>query len=156
MPATYPDKPSIWGRTVTTRLLELFGVDKPHDRFANFLVAGDLLRWIDDLEINPLHGIEAQQFVEALPYADRQQAALDISGKRLLVEHLCEPIELANIALNYPQSCLSVDRPQLLKHDVEFGCAEPELLPNHLQASAADYRLRDLLISLLDHCISHA
>src|SRR5262249_36795960 len=110
----------------------------------------------DDLEINPLHGIETQQFVQALPYADRQQAALDISGKCLLVEHLREPIELTNVALDYPQPCLSVDRPQLLKHDVEFGCAEPELLPTHLQPPTADYRPRTLLNPLPDHWVSHA
>jgi hypothetical protein len=64
MPVTCPHQPSICGRTVTilavtvVRQLE-FAPGQPLDHLTNFLMARDFLRRIDDLQINPLHGIEA-------------------------------------------------------------------------------------------------
>src|SRR5262249_44335584 len=55
-----------WWIITIIRLLAV-GSSQPHDRLTDSLVAGDVLRWIDDLEIDPLHGIKTQKLGLSLP-----------------------------------------------------------------------------------------
>src|SRR5215471_6147826 len=154
MPVTCPHRPSIWGRTVTTRLLAVtvvplleFAPRQSLDRRANFLVPGRRFRRCrDDLKLRGR--IHAQKLVLALPNANREQAALDTASERLLIEHLRQPIELTQIALDHPQPRHSINRPQPLQRTIQLSGAEPKLLPNRSQRSASRQRLGNRVIAL--------
>src|SRR5215471_21065002 len=124
-----------------TRMLKL------PEHAADFIVpALRLRRCRDNLKLR--RRVHTQKLVLALPDADREQATLDAASERLLIEHLREPIELTQIALDHPQPRHSINRPQPLQRTIKLSGAELKLLPNRSQRSASRQRLGYRFIAL--------
>src|SRR5262245_15229503 len=127
-----------------------------HYRSVDPVEAGRLLGRSDDLQIDALSGIKSEEFCLTFQRLHNQGCAVNVAGNRLLEKYLDHSIELAPVGPDHPKTRRKIDRPTALKRSVKFCYAEPELLPNRSQASAAGYRLCDQLVSLLDLCLGHA
>jgi hypothetical protein len=118
-------------------------------------VRRDCVRRPDNLQIDPLYGVGANEAMEPLIDTDRKQATLDAAGDSLLVEDLREPLKATNVVLNHSDPRLGRHRPKPLKRSIKLGLAEPEFPPDRPQAPAVGYRFRDLLVTFvlrLDCC----
>src|SRR5262249_40028809 len=123
-----------------------------HDRIVDSIELMRLVLCRCDLEIYALH-IKADELVEPLPYLHRDAGCDRVSKETLAVEHLEQPIQFTKIGLDHSNARLGRHRPKPLKHTIELGSGERELLPNRPQAPAADYRLGDHLVTFLDRCV---
>src|SRR5215831_14407737 len=118
-----------------------------------FVACLSLGRRLDKLDLGSR--VHAKEFVLPLPDFHRQGASLHITSNRLLKKYLREPIELAEVGLDHPQTRLKIGRPQPLQYDVDFFRAEPELLLDRSHRSASHQRLSNGLVTLLDCCVGH-
>src|SRR5262249_38430078 len=116
--------------TVSTVALGTLATDA-HDHRMQLLKRARCFGLAHDLQVDPLRGVEAQELVQPLPNLNREQTARHVARERLPVEHLGQLIEPTHIALDHPQACCGVDRPQPLERGVDLRNGEPELLLHH-------------------------